>query len=93
MVFINVSTMEAAIHFMLKKLIYKSHYRGTKEGDFLLSSFAKFALIKCSDVEQNIYADLLERTDAQIHEWVLNPQIAPEQFQGIILKIADFHNL
>jgi succinate dehydrogenase flavin-adding protein (antitoxin of CptAB toxin-antitoxin module) len=78
---------------MLKKLIYKSHYRGTKEGDFLLSSFARFALIECSDVEKSVYANLLEQTDAQIHEWVLNPQMAPEQFQGIILKIADFHNL
>ena len=78
---------------MLKKLIYKSHYRGTKEGDFLLSSFARFALAECSDTEQSIYADLLESTDAQIHEWVLNPQRAPEQFQCIILKIADFHNL
>ena len=93
MVFINVSTMAPEVYFMLKKLVYKSHYRGTKEGDFLLSSFAKLALSECSDAEHEIYANLLEHNDTQIHEWVLNPQIAPKQFQEIILKIADFHGL
>jgi antitoxin CptB len=77
----------------LKKLIYKSHYRGTKEGDFLLSSFSKCALEKCSESEQKIYARLLECTDVQIHEWVLHPPSAPLEFQGIVLKIADFHKL
>ena len=77
----------------LKKLIYKSHYRGTKEGDFLLSSFAKSALVSCSDHMQKIYGKLLECTDAQIHEWVLLPQSAPQEFRETVLKIADFHNL
>ena len=93
MVFVNVSAMAAKAYCMLKKLIYKSHYRGTKEGDFLLSSFAKFALADCSDAEQNVYADLLEFTDSQIHEWVLQPQKAPQLFIEIILKIANFHDL
>ena len=93
MVLVNVSTMVAKVYLVLKKRIYKSHYRGTKEGDFLLSSFAKLELANCSDAEQNIYADLLEFTDSQIHEWLLQPQKAPQLFRGIILKIANFHNL
>ncbi len=77
----------------LKKLIYKSHYRGTKEGDFLLSSFAKCALASCSDSMQKIYGKLLECTDAQIQAWVLLPQSAPHEFRAVVLKIAEFHNL
>ena len=76
----------------LKKLIYKSHYRATKEGDFLLSPFSKIILGDCSVAEQTNYEQLLEYTDAQIQEWVLEPKCAPLQFQNIILKIAKFHN-
>ncbi len=78
---------------MLKKLIYKSHYRGTKEGDFILSSFARDALVNCSDDEVGVYEDLLEYTDAEIQAWVLLPNNASAHLRKIILKIADFHRL
>jgi len=77
----------------LKKLIYKSHYRATKEGDFLLSPFAKLILGNCSVAEQANYESLLEYTDAQIQKWVLEPQYAPLPLQSIISKIAKFHHL
>ncbi len=78
---------------MLKKLIYKSHYRGTKEGDFILSSFAKNILQQCSNNEIKMYETLLEYTDVEIHEWTVSPQNAPTHLQPIILKIAEFHGL
>ena len=78
---------------MLKKLIYKSHYRGTKEGDFILSSFAKNILQQCSNNEIKMYETLLEYTDVEIHEWAVSPQNAPTHLQPIILKIAEFHGL
>jgi len=74
----------------VKKLIYRSHYRGTKEGDHLLSAFARHRLSSCSEFEQKTYGDLLEYTDAQIFEWVLWPSKVPPQFLDIILKIARF---
>lgn len=76
---------------MIKKLIYRSHYRGTKEGDFLLSFFAKSTLINYSKEEIKIYEELLEQRDAEIHEWVLSPQNSPPHLKPIILKIATFH--
>ncbi len=78
---------------MLKKLIYKSHYRGTKEGDFILSSFAKNILQQSSNNEIKMYETLLEYTDVEIHEWTVSPQNAPTHLQPIILKIAEFHGL
>ncbi len=77
--------------FMIKKLIYKSHYRGTKEGDFILSSFAKSSLANCSKDEIRMYSELLEYKDTEIHEWVLFPQNSPALLKPIILKIATFH--
>jgi succinate dehydrogenase flavin-adding protein (antitoxin of CptAB toxin-antitoxin module) len=76
-----------------KKLIYKSHYRGTKEGDLILSSFAKVVLISFSELEKKIYGNLLEFEDVQIYEWALNPTNAPKQFKNVVLEIAKFHKL
>jgi succinate dehydrogenase flavin-adding protein (antitoxin of CptAB toxin-antitoxin module) len=76
---------------LLKKLVYKSHYRGTKEGDFILSSFAKAALVNCSDDEIRMYETLLEYTDIEIHKWVTSPQDTPIHLKPIILKISGFH--
>jgi succinate dehydrogenase flavin-adding protein (antitoxin of CptAB toxin-antitoxin module) len=78
---------------MLKKLIYKSHYRGTKEGDFILSSFAKNMLQQCSNNEIKMYETLLEYTDVEIHEWTISPQNAPTHLQSIIFKIAEFYGI
>lgn len=76
---------------MIKKLIYRSQYRGTKEGDFILSSFAKNELSNCSKDEINKYSELLEHKDTEIHEWVVSPQKSPFHLKPIVLKIADFH--
>ena len=76
-----------------KKLAYKSHYRGTKEGDYLLSSFAKYELENCSEQEIKMYEQLLDYTDTEIQEWVMSPQKTPTLLKEIILKIAAFHKL
>lgn len=78
---------------MLKKLIYKSHYRGTKEGDFILSSFAKHALENYSIDDIKAYEELLEYSDSQIQDWVLSTQKAPVHLKKIIIAISKFHKL
>jgi succinate dehydrogenase flavin-adding protein (antitoxin of CptAB toxin-antitoxin module) len=77
---------------ILKKLMHKSHYRGTKEGDFILSAFAKNELPKCSDDEITVYENFLEYTDNEIKEWLTDPETAPSNLKNIIFKIRNFHN-
>ena len=62
---------------MIKKLVYKSHYRGTKEGDLILASFAKNKLSSCPEKEIKKYSELLEYRDTEIHEWVISPKKSP----------------
>lgn len=76
---------------MIKKLIYRSHYRSTKEGDLILGSFAKNKLSNCPEKEIKKYSDLLEFRDTEIHEWVISPQKSPPHLKSIVLKIAKFH--
>lgn len=76
-----------------KKLIYQSHYRSTKEGDMLLSSFAQQALSTCTKQEVQLYEQLLEFSDAHIQNWVMNQISSPRFLAQIIKKIADFHRL
>jgi antitoxin CptB len=76
---------------MIKKLIYRSHYRSTKEADLILGSFAKNKLSNCPEKEIKKYSDLLEFRDTEIHEWVISPQKSPPHLKSIVLKIAKFH--
>jgi antitoxin CptB len=78
---------------MLKKLIYKSHYRGTKEGDFILSSFAKHALKNYSIEEIKAYEELLEYSDGEIQAWLLSAQNIPVHLKKIVIAIRKFHKL
>ena len=79
------------LHSMIKKLVYKSHYRGTKEGDLILASFAKNKLSSYPEEEIKKYSELLECRDTEIHEWVISPQKSPPHLKSIVLKIAKFH--
>lgn len=90
---VHIWALFFVLHSMIKKLVYKSHYRGTKEGDFILSSFSKLALEACSDSDIKAYENLLEYTDNEIQEWILSVHDAPARLQPIILKIAKFHGL
>lgn len=78
---------------MIKKLIYRSHYRGTKEGDYILSSFAKNMLDNCTAEELEMYNELLEYSDTKIHQWLSASTRRPPHLQKIIKKITEFHNL
>lgn len=74
----------------VKKLIYKSYYRGTKEADLLLYNFAKNNLLKMSDSQLKIYENLLNCSDIEIQNWVSNLEKVPEIFISIINDIRNY---
>lgn len=74
----------------IKKLIYQSHYRGTKEGDLILAEFAKKVLPSLNLEHVNEYEELLALEDQEIQRWVINKQVVPEKFKFLIEKINNF---
>ncbi len=76
----------------LNMLIYRSWHRGSKETDILLGDFAKSEIHTLKEDELNVYAKLIEESDWDIYEWILNEEAPyPQIYKDIIKKIRDFN--
>ena len=60
------------------KIIYRANYRGTKEMDKLLSSFAKIYINKLTDDELPLLSDLLNLDDENLYKFNQGLQLTVE---------------
>ena len=60
------------------KIIYRANYRGTKEMDKLLGSFAKMYINKLTDEELPLLCDLLNLDDENLYKFNKNLQLTIE---------------
>jgi len=61
--------MNIYIEDLKKKIIYRATYRGTKEMDTLMSSFAKKYINKINDKELILLLNLLEHDDENLYKY------------------------
>ena len=64
-------------NYLIKKLKYRSIYSGSKELDFVLSSFAKNNLEELSISELESYEKFLTLGDVNIWNWISNNEPLP----------------
>jgi len=60
---------------LIKKIIYRSTHRGTKEMDLLLGKFVKSNISKLSISELNDLLYLLEVEDTILERWIFNKSV------------------
>ncbi len=68
---------------LIKKLSYRSNYRGCKETDLLLGQFTKNHLAKLTDRQLEEYDYLLNQPDLEIYNAFINPQSAPDNLKEL----------
>ena len=73
--------------FILKKLIYRSKYTGTKETDILLSNFSNKYLKNLSYEELKSYQNILESGDPRIWRLATNKEITENDKEIKILNL------
>lgn len=61
---------------IIKKLSYRSNYRGCKEIDLLLGKFTKNYLTKLTAKQLIEYEYLLNQPDLDIYNGFMNPELA-----------------
>jgi antitoxin CptB len=76
---------------LIKKLLYRSNYRGCKETDFLVGNFAKANLDKVDDL--NLYAEFLDERDGDIYDWIMEKTKSPLKYKHLVQNIKNFHNI
>ena len=76
---------------LIKKLLYRSNHRGTKEMDLLIGGFANENLNKLNSDELKEFELLLNFTDKELSSWLVdnNKNIDLENF-SISKKIKEF---
>ena len=76
---------------LIKKLLYRSNHRGTKEMDLLIGGFANQNLNKLNSDELKEFELLLNFTDKELSSWLVDNKknIDLENF-SISKKIKEF---
>jgi antitoxin CptB len=78
---------------LIRKLIYRSWHRGTKELDMILGNFAESNLHNLNETELNEYLVILDEEDPDLYQWLVNNQNPNKNIDmNIINKIRDFIN-
>lgn len=75
----------------LKRLMFQSGHRGTKELDFMLGNFAAQCLAQMDASELEVYEVLLNTADPLAYDWLVGQAEAPEgALRDLVKKIQDF---
>jgi antitoxin CptB len=78
-----------------KKLLYRASYRGFKEADILIGSFARAHLGDMSDTELDEFEALLTLNDRDLYEWATGEKQPPANVAGPVferLRAFDLQN-
>ena len=70
----------------LKKLFYRSLYRGCKETDIIFGNFAIEKLSSLSTQELEVYEKLLEVNDNSFYNWITGLEEIPEQYNTSVFR-------
>ena len=77
--------------FLVKKLLFRSNHRGTKEMDILLGGFFESVNKNLNDKELNQFQQLLEIDDKALNDYfVMNQPNKNIEKIDIVKKIQDF---
>ena len=71
----------------VKKLIYKSNHRGSKEMDILLGKFASKYIDLFNEEELRLFEMILELDDRDIYQYALGKCEIPEKLQNRVMTL------
>ena len=78
---------EEARDILIKRLIYRSRYTGTKETDILLGSFAARHLAELEESLLDEYEALIENSDPDLYMWMSGRKPVPAEWDGEIMRL------
>lgn len=76
--------MTSARETRLKRVRIRSWRRGIREMDLVLGGWADQSLAALEDADLDLFEELLEENDHDIHAWVTGRVAPPNRFQTLI---------
>ncbi len=76
----------------IKKMLYRSWYRGNKETDKILGGFAKKYIYELSEKELDEFEIILDLQDVDIYDWLSGKKPEPDEMKenGVFQRLYDF---
>jgi len=76
----------------VKKLLYRSWYRGCKETDRIVGGYAKKHIAEFSDVELDELETILEHNDNDLWDWLCDKRETPANLakNSVFAKLRSF---
>ncbi|MBC6439908.1 MAG: succinate dehydrogenase assembly factor 2 [Rhodospirillales bacterium] len=74
-------------HRTIKRLRYRAWHRGTRELDLLIGRFADAHLEALDDGQLHRFELLLNQSDPDMYDWILERRIAPPVQQCDVLSL------
>ena len=70
-----------------KRLLFRSHYRGTKETDLFLGQFAEHNIGDLSDEQVTRLEALLEENDNDLFNWITGREPVPAHLDHDVMDL------
>ena len=75
-----------------KKLLFRSWHRGMREMDYVLGTFANYAIADMSDDELSQFEQLMQLPDPDMYKWLSGTIEVPANYDTpVVRKIREFH--
>ena len=74
-----------------KKIIYRCHYRGTREADLVLGPWAAANAPLWPEADLAMVEAFLDQQDPDIYDWLVGAVLPPAQFATIIQQLQNNH--
>jgi antitoxin CptB len=86
--------MPSELDVRRRRAAFRANHRGTKEMDWLLGRYADTALGAMTDTDLDVFEQLIQVPDPDLHAWILDPASNAESaFADLIGAVRTFHKL
>ncbi len=78
---------------VVKRLLYRSKYTGTKETDELLGRFAQRYIPEMTDAHLAQFSALIENADPDLYMWISNRRPVPPEWDTEVMAMLRAYSL
>jgi antitoxin CptB len=79
--------MTESSEIRLKRLLFRSWHRGTREADLLFGSFAERHLAELTEEQLVAYENLLQEEDPELWDWVVRAVPPPPEHDTVLIPM------
>ncbi|MFO0997958.1 MAG: succinate dehydrogenase assembly factor 2 [Alphaproteobacteria bacterium] len=82
-----------SLNLRVRRALYRSRHRGTRELDIVLGGFAERFLPELDEADLGRFEALLDEPDPELYDWLLHGAAVPERHRSAFMDRLKAHAL